>query len=140
MVQPFVYDAKQSLPGTLVTQNCINVQLMEQFTNSDLTQELQSLNFTEEYLPFHQSLGLSWNLNKDTFTFTSPKESRPFTRRGLLATINSIYDPIGFLAPVLIREKMMLRQATSASTPWDEELPTAQWDQWKAWLSYQGQI
>ena len=109
------------------------VQLMKEFS-SDLTKELQSLNFTEDYLPFHQSLGLTWNLNDDNFTFTSPKESRPFTRRGLLATINSIYDPMGFLAPVLIRGKMMLRQATGASTPWDEVLPKAQWDQWKVWL------
>lgn len=111
------------------------IEVMEQFTSSDLTKELQSLNFTEEYLPFHQSLGLSWDLNDDTFTFTCPKESRPFTRRGLLATINSIYDPIGFLAPVLIRGKMMLRQATSASIHWDEELSEMDQQEWLTWMN-----
>jgi hypothetical protein len=115
-----------------IASNCVD--LMKQFTNEELTKELQSLNFTEEYLPFHQSLGLSWDLNNDLFTFIPPEERKPFTRRGLLAVINSVYDPIGFLAPVLIRGKMMLREVTNSSIHWDDELPIAQQNQWKLWL------
>jgi len=101
-----------------------SVELMKQLASEDLAKELQSLSFTEEYLPFHQSLGLAWDLQTDSFTFLLPgvEEQKPSTRRGLLATINRVYDPIGFAAPVLIKGKMLLRQVAGNCVDWDEEL------------------
>ena len=82
---------------------------MKQFTNEEPTKELQSLYFTEEFLPFHLNLGLSWDLNNDNVTVIPPEEVKPFTCRGHLAKISSVYDLIGFIAIVLIRGKMMLQ-------------------------------
>ena len=36
---------------------------------------------------------------EDTFKFRVQVKSNPLTRRGVLSTIASIYDPLGFIAP-----------------------------------------
>lgn len=64
-----------------------SLELMKHFPNQDLSKEIQNLN----YLPFHQSLGLTWNLQTDSFMFDLPLETNPFTKRGILSLINSIF-------------------------------------------------
>ncbi|XP_062578642.1 uncharacterized protein LOC134240570 [Saccostrea cucullata] len=83
-----------------------SLELMNHFPIQDFSKEVQDINFTEEYLPFHQILGLTWNLQTDSFMFNMYLETKPFTKRGILSVINSIFDPIGFIAPVKIKGKM----------------------------------
>jgi hypothetical protein len=40
-------------------------------------------------------LGVQWDLKSDSLTFSVALPERPYTRRGLLSTINSVYDPLG---------------------------------------------
>ncbi|KAK3098135.1 hypothetical protein FSP39_016503 [Pinctada imbricata] len=87
-------------------------EVMEAFPPEDLGKELKSLDFEKDYLPLQRSLGLVWNLNFDSFVFDIPDFDKPFTRRGLLSTVNSLYDPIGFLAPFTIMGKILLRETT----------------------------
>ena len=42
-------------------------------------------------------LGLSWDKRKDTLTFAFNKEIKPVTKRDVLHTMNSIYDPLGLI-------------------------------------------
>ncbi|XP_062603957.1 uncharacterized protein LOC134265758 [Saccostrea cucullata] len=64
-----------------------SLELMNHFPNQDLSKEIQDLNFTEEYLPLHQSLGLTWNLQTDSFMFNIPLETKPFTKRDSLKDV-----------------------------------------------------
>ena len=45
-----------------------------------------------------------------------------------------MFDPLGFLAPVLIKGKFMLRQMTTDSVGWDEELEEVYSDGWNQWF------
>ena len=63
-----------------------------------------------------------WELEWDTFTFEVDSEGRPYTR-GVLSTVNSIYDPTGFLAPIVVRGKLFLGSMISDSSGWDDPLP-----------------
>ena len=49
--------------------------------------------------------------------------------------INSIYDPLGFLAPVVIEGKLLMRQVISSTNDWDEPLPTMYLEVWNRWIS-----
>ena len=69
--------------------------------------------------------------------------NKPFTKRGVLSVINSIYDPLGIATPVLIQGKSLLR-STSAHLKecqhedWDTPLPDEckpAWNEWCASLS-----
>lgn len=83
----------------------------------------------------HRSFGLCWRLKDDTFVFTIPTEEKPFTRRGLLSTVNSLFDPSGFISPVTISGKIFLRERTSEGIDWNETLPVNNLQKWNEWQS-----
>ena len=72
-------------------------EVMEAFPSEDHDNDLKDLDLGSDVLPTQRSLGLNWNLMSDTFTFNVAKEEKPFTRQGVLSTVNSIYDPLGFI-------------------------------------------
>ena len=85
-----------------------------------------------------RSLGVYWDLKSDSFTFQVLLEENPFTRRGVLSVTNSLYDPLGLAAPVIIKGKHLLRSLSlefSASHPdaWDYPLPAEREVEWKEW-------
>ncbi|KAK6316625.1 hypothetical protein J4Q44_G00120250 [Coregonus suidteri] len=80
-----------------------------------------------------RSLGLNWDLRTNTFTFKVDEDEKPFTRRGVLSTVNSLYDPLGFVAPDTIQGKSILRELTMANNEWDSPLPPEIEEPWVAW-------
>lgn len=85
-------------------------------------------------LPLQRSLGLSWNLEADSFTYLVSSEEKPYTRRGVLSTVNSLYDPLGFVAPITLQGKALLQELSSEQSEWDAPLlpqKEAEWNSWK---------
>ena len=113
-------------------------EVMMAFQNEDLATNLKDLDLHGEDKPLQRSLGLGWDVNSDTFLFQLSKDIKPDTRRGVLSTINGIYDPFGFLAPVTMHGKLLLRKLIAQTQDWDEPLPddlAALWNSWKNTLS-----
>ena len=93
---------------------------------------------SRDIIPVQRSLGVFWDLKSDAFTLKVSSENKPFSRRGVLSTINSIYDPLGLAAPVTIGGKFLLRSlSTSLSNmhagDWDAPLPETQRLAWEKW-------
>lgn len=82
-----------------------------------------------------RSLGLRWNLSNDIFEFDTSTNAKPLTRRGVLSTVNSLFDPLGFLSPVVICGKLILRDVVSETSNWDEPLPEHILTSWETWSS-----
>ena len=115
------------------------------FPLQDLAKDLQSVDLRDSSmkLPMKSSLGIDWDLNTDSFVFTFQFEDRPFTRRGILSILNGIYDPIGFLSPIVITGKILLRDACPDGKNWDEPLTPSYrpiWENWKRSLLDIGSI
>ena len=75
-----------------------------------------------------RSLGVSWDLKTNTFTFKVSIDNKSFTKRGVLSVINSLYDPLGIAAPFLIHGKSLLRSMSAhlkerQLEDWDTPLP-----------------
>ncbi|XP_056009395.1 uncharacterized protein LOC130051467 [Ostrea edulis] len=102
--------------------------VMEVFDVSDHGELLREINSDDT---IHRSLGLCWSLENDTFVFMMPTEEKPFTRRGLLSTVNSLFDPIGFISPITISGKILLRECTPEGVDWDEPVPENNILKWK---------
>jgi hypothetical protein len=65
----------------------------------------------------------------------SSLKDRPFTRRGVLSCVNSLYNPLGFIAPITIRGKILIREMMqSPCTDWDANLPEEYLDAWLNWI------
>lgn len=107
-------------------------EVMRIFLEEDLQSGLKSLNLDEEQLPTNQSLGLLWDLHSDCFRFNIELEPKPYTRRGLLSTLNSVFDALGFAAPVIICGKILLREITTGCDC-DEPLNPVLELKWKTW-------
>ena len=80
-----------------IASNCPSV--LEAFPLEDHAKGLQNMNFDDGATFIQRSLGLCWDLKYDIFTFNVADTERPFTRRGVLATVNSLFDPLGLIAP-----------------------------------------
>ncbi|XP_045215794.2 uncharacterized protein LOC123566038 [Mercenaria mercenaria] len=61
-------------------------------------------------IPMERALGVMWCAESDTLQFRIALNDRPLTRRGILSTISSIYDPLGLIAPVLLKVSNFFRQ------------------------------
>ncbi|XP_028407859.1 uncharacterized protein LOC114530488 [Dendronephthya gigantea] len=108
------------------------------FPEEDRATELRNLDLHHNSVPVQRSLGVSWDLHNDVFTFQVADEKKPFTRRGVLSTTNSLYDPLGIAAPVVIKAKMLLRTMTTSlqRNPldvWDKPLPEEYRQPWEVW-------
>ena len=80
--------------------------VMKAFPREDLAKGLQNLDLGQDLPQAQRSLGLQWHLAADTFTFQVTARDNPFTRRGVLFTINSLFDPLGFAVPVSLHPQI----------------------------------
>ncbi|XP_023815989.1 uncharacterized protein LOC111948234 [Oryzias latipes] len=81
-----------------------------------------------------RALGVQWCVTSDTFSFKVDVKNNPFTRRGVLSTVASIFDPLGFVAPFILVGKRILQRMCQEKLGWDEPLPLDLKPQWEAWL------
>ena len=113
--------------------------VMEAIPPEDRVDNMQNLDFRRDPLPSQLSLGVMWNLQRDILTCRIDLPDKPFTRRGVLSVINSIYDPLGLATPVSLSGRLLLRQLTTTengnkSLGWDDPLPIPfrrKWQNWK---------
>jgi hypothetical protein len=92
-----------------------------------------SLNLDIDKLPVKRALGFHWKVEDDTFKFCIVKLDNPDTKRGVLATIASLYDPLGFAAPIALVVKALLQRLWQAKLDWDEQPPPNELRNWKEW-------
>jgi len=79
-----------------------------------------------------KTLGLSWHPKSDYFSFTvtiSPEQD--FTKRMVLSEISKVYDPLGWLSPIIIVVKILIQKMWLKSVSWDEQLDQSIQGQWR---------
>ena len=103
-----------------IASNCQEV--LKAFPAEDLASDLKNLDLLQDDLPSHFSLGLCWNISKDAFVFKIPEDCKPCTRRGTLSTVISLFDSLGFLAPITVQGKILLQDINAEVQEWDDPL------------------
>ena len=77
------------------------------------------------------ALGVLWNIEEDVFKFKLNMKEKPKTRRDMLSTLSSVYDPLGFVAPFILQGKRILQHLSDENLQWDEIVPQSIQDNWK---------
>ncbi|XP_015121530.1 uncharacterized protein LOC107044238 [Diachasma alloeum] len=78
-------------------------------------------------------LGLSWQPSSGNFIFSSrTSDESKVSKRNILSEIAQIYDPLGFLSPVVIRGKLLMQETWIGKLGWDEEVPEQVAQRWKS--------
>ena len=71
---------------------------------------------------------------KDTLSFRVKEKPLPDTRRGILSLVSSLYDPLGFAAPLIPPAKVLLQELCRLDFGWDETVPNETLVKWRAWV------
>lgn len=85
-----------------------------------------------------KTLGLWWDAERDEFLFKHSADyvgsHKRLTKRVVLSEIARIFDPLGLLAPIIIRAKIQMQELWKIKIDWDESLPLYQETKWLQFL------
>lgn len=112
--------------------------VVESFKQEDRSKEMKLWTGGSDRLPSERTLGIIWDTEHDTLRLSVDVEglkSKAWSRRGLLAAVSSLWDPLGFSAPTTIIGRRILQELTKRQTSWDENLVESDKVAWSNWLS-----
>ena len=98
-------------------------EVIETVEEDKRAKSLQNIDIHDSNLPQESALGLKWNVEGDFFTYSVNLDEKPLTKRGLLATTASLYDPLGLVAPVLLVPKLIQQNLCKLELDWDDAIP-----------------
>ena len=103
---------------------------------SSVPQEDRVTNLTDHRLisdgtTIDRSLGVHWCINSDTLQFRITLEDKPLSRRGILPTVTSVFDPLGLVTPFVLVGKRILQELCRDGVGWDDEIPDESRPQWE---------
>ncbi|VVC42537.1 Retrotransposon, Pao, partial [Cinara cedri] len=113
---------------------CSNSALVLEHIGKDVRDPLFILEIGDEEMV--KSLGLCWKPVLDEFTFNvtpMPVSSR-LTKRALLSDLNKVFDPLGLVSPVLLKEKIFLQHIWAMKTDWDSLLSKDIQERWRSFV------
>lgn len=105
-----------------------SLQVLNEFGHTELTEVL----FEEQEQT--SILGIKWQPNSDTYTLKIKrgKEIEKLTKRIILSKVSQLFDPNGYVAPVVVLGKILMQRIWQAELNWDEKVPEPieiQWNQ-----------
>ena len=112
-------------------------EVIESIEKEDRVKDIKNIDLDKESLPPERVLGVEWNIRNDSLKFHITLKDKPLTRRSILSTVSSIYDPLGLAAPFVVRGKKVLQMLCKEGVDWDEPIPDplrAQWEEWRSEL------
>ncbi|XP_038150062.1 uncharacterized protein LOC119789301 [Cyprinodon tularosa] len=112
---------------------CNNRAVLESIPSSEHNAEVKALDLVFKDVTLERALGIHWHIASDTFRFRLSLKDQPATRRGILSTVASIFDPLGFIAPILLTGKRVLQEICRHGIGWDDPLPCELQPVWERW-------
>ena len=112
-------------------------EVIRRIPESDRADGVKALDLDLDSLPLERALGVQWCVETDCFQFAIVLQDKPCTRRGILSTVSSIFDPLGFVAPLLLEGKSILQELCRLDVGWDDPIPEdvkVRWTKWGAEL------
>ncbi|XP_037806221.1 uncharacterized protein LOC119600196 [Lucilia sericata] len=109
-------------------------QLLKDIPSDDL--------YDSDLLRFHETssmktLGIKWNALTDTFSYSCfpIPHAEQITKRKILSSIASIFDPAGWITPIVIRAKMLMQELWLEGLQWDDEVNPEILNKWNKLLT-----
>lgn len=77
-------------------------------------------------------LGVIWNRLTDNFEYTInlPEPTQPITKRQILSEVAKLYDPLGWIAPVVVVAKMVIQKLWRSRLEWDDVVRGELLEEW----------
>ncbi|XP_045032645.1 uncharacterized protein LOC123474497 [Daphnia magna] len=98
------------------------------------------LNLDQEDLPTKRTLGVLYDSESDSFIFDVKTDVEASTKRRILSAVSTLYDPLGFLSPVILSAKRILQELWLVGVDWDYQVPEEIQHQWNKWTTNLSQL
>ena len=110
-------------------------EFLRQVPVEDRGKSVKELDLNRDSLGSERALGLKWSMDSDTFLFQFNDKQKPATRRGVLSTVSSVFDPLGIVSPVTLLGRVLLQKLCAQSCGWDDPLSGVLLQEWQEWLA-----
>ena len=107
--------------------------LLNSFPTLEQGKQVKAIDLNSDHLPEAKALGVVWIPEDDTLVVKTEATKRETTRRGILATISSVYDPLGIAAPFILSGRKILQELCRLELEWDQVLPLHLEEEWRKW-------
>lgn len=119
----------------LLKQGCF--ELAKWCSNEAELEEEETKSFLEiTDIETKSILGLRWLPQCDEFGFQleliNPKVS--WTKRGILSQIGRLYDPNGYISPIIVTAKILIQKLWLEKIDWDDRVPNSILNNWSTFL------
>ena len=108
-------------------------EVLKRLPQQKLAKSILSLSGSDQVC--ERVLGLEWDVRNDQFKFQVNVKNKPPTRRGMLSILGSVFDPLGFTAPVILVAKLLLQELCRLKYDWDDIMTDDLYDLWQNWLN-----
>lgn len=83
-----------------------------------------------------KTLGIRWNARSDCFYFAMApfQNSTVYTKRAVISIIAKLFDPAGWLAPIVVVAKIIMQRVWVDKTGWDDQLVDETLNLWKQFM------
>lgn len=77
-------------------------------------------------------LGITWLSDTDELTFRVNRGdvAKILTKAEVLSEIAKLYDPMGFLSPIIVRAKLIMQDLWRSGINWKQRMPSEMVDEW----------
>ena len=75
-------------------------------------------------------LGIHWNTIKDHLIVKGSKPTECSSKREVLKSIATVFDPLGFFTPATLQGKLFLQDLWASKKEWDEKLDEEMLHKW----------
>ena len=84
-----------------------------------------------------KALGIRWNAVTDSFYFSIKEPTAAmtanWTKLHFISFSHQIYDPLGFLLPVLLAAKLIIQDCWALKLDWRDSAPSSMVERWTKW-------
>ncbi len=117
-----------------------NRYVLSKVDQAELRRGIKELDLAFDDLPYERALGVYWNIEKDTFGHHLNLIERDCSKRGVLSTIFSVYDPLGFVCPAILPAKKIFQVCCHNKLDWDDQLSPDEDGAWSNWKRTIGEL
>ena len=110
-----------------------NKAVLDSIPQSERAKDIQNIDIFKDDLPTERTLGMQWSAEEDEFQFSVQPKPKLATRRGILSTVSSVFDPLGLISPFILRGKRILQDLCIGGLGWDDPVPEDSMMKWQGW-------
>ena len=117
-------------------------EVMAAFNQDDWAKGYELIGPNQEMsFPTLKALGILWHTGRDDFSFPdgdkvglAKKAELDTTKRSILRQEARLFDPLGFISPIIIAAKMILQKCWAEGKGWDDPVPDSIRLDWEKWV------